>query len=213
MFAINTKAVKNVLHYSFANYLSDLFWGSSGSILPIMVVNVLGAESNAYFYIAWAIGGVFALLLGAIAVSLLVESSHEEEQMRLNIRRASKMAFFIVLPAIIVVLLIADKLLLPFGSTYSENATTLLRILTVSALPLAVNIIYLHIKRVEKKLRIIVGLTLFVTVATLGLAYWLLPLMGINGAGIAWLVSQGIVALAVVGSSLKGKQLISRVSV
>ncbi len=109
----------------------------------------------------------------------------------------------ILVPMVIVILATADWLLLLFGGAYSENATTLLRILTISALPLAVNLVYLGIKRVEKKLKVIVGLSVFAAVATLGLSYLLLPRMGIDGVGIAWLISQGAIALAIAESWLK----------
>jgi len=102
-----------------------------------------------------------------------------------------------------VVVLVADKLLLLFGSTYSQDAATLLRIMAISTLPLAINAVYIATKRVEKRLRAIIGFTVFVAVSALGLAYLLLPSMGINGAGIAYLISDGIGALWIATSWLK----------
>ncbi len=49
----------------------------------------------------------------------------------------------------------------------------------------------------------IVGLTAFVAVVIPRLTYLLLPYMGINGAGIAWLAGQGIVALVIIASLLR----------
>ncbi len=199
-FTIRRRVVNDMLHFSFANYLSGFFWGAPGVVFPIMVVNLLGAELNAYFYIAWAVGGVLTMIPTAVSTSLFAEGSYDEEKLGTNIRRSLKMVLIILVPAVILILVIADKLLLFFGNPYSENGTTLLRILALSTLPLAINIIYLGIKRVQKKLKLIVGLTAFIAVVTLGLVYLLLPLMGINGAGIAWLASQGIVALIIVAS-------------
>ena len=136
----------------------------------------------------------------AVSTSLFAEGSYDETQLRSDIRRSLKMAFVILVPAVILVLVIADKILLLFGGAYSENATSLLRILSLSTLPLAINIIYLGIKRVQQDLKSIVGLTAFMAVVTLGLAYVLLSDMGINGAGIAWLAGQGVTALVVIVS-------------
>ncbi len=108
------------------------------------------------------------------------------------------------------ILAFADKLLLLFGSPYAENATTLLRILAVSALPLTINTVYLGIKMVEKKLRVIVALTAFVAVITLGLSFLLLPRIGINGPGIAWLISQGVIASVIMTSFLRRRQILHR---
>ena len=202
-FAINREAVNDILHFSFANYTGNLFWAAPVFILPIMVVNLLGAELNAYFYIAWAIGGTLTMLPTVTSISLFAEGSYDEEKLGLNIWRSLKMVFVILTPIVILVLAFADKLLLLFGSSYSENATTLLRLLSIAALPLAINVVYLGIKRVERKLKVIVGLTVFAAAVTLGLSFYLLPLIGVNGAGIAWLTSQGVIALVIVASSLK----------
>ena len=199
-FAIRREVVNNMLHFSFANYLSGFFWGAPAVVFPIMVLNLLGAESNAYFYIAWAAGGVLTMIPTAISISLFAEGSYDEEKLGPNIRRSLKMVIIILIPAVILIMVIADKLLLLFGSSYSQSAASLLRILALSTLPLAINIIYLGIKRVQKDLRTIVGLTAFVAAVTLGLAYLLLPLMGINGTGIAWFASQGVVALVIIAS-------------
>jgi len=210
-FTINKKVVNEIMRFSFANYFANIFWGVPTLVLPIMVVNLLGAEPTAFFYIAWTIATVPGIVSGALSTSLFSEGSHDEEGLGLNARRSLKISFLFLIPLVILILAIADKLLLLFGGPYATNATTLLRILAISALPLAINIIYLAIKRVEKKLRVLVGLTAFAAVVTLGLTYLLLPRMGINGAGIAWLTTQGIIALGVVASWLKGRGAASRV--
>ncbi|MCL0079864.1 polysaccharide biosynthesis C-terminal domain-containing protein [Dehalococcoidia bacterium] len=205
-FAVNRKVVNEMLLFSFANYLSVLFWTAPGLVLPIMVVNLLGAEFNAFFYIGWAIGGVLIMIPTAASASLFAEGSYEQERLGINIWRSLKMILLLLVPLVVLVLTFADKLLLLFGIAYSENATTLVRILAISSLPLAVNIVYLAIKRVEKKLKVIVSLTALAAIVTLGLAYLLLPHMGINGAGIAWLVSQAVIALVIVASWLKKRK-------
>ncbi len=202
-FTVNRKVVNEMLYFSFANYISIVFWTAPGLVLPIMVVNLLGAELNAFFFVAWAIGGVLAVIPSAASMSLFTEGSYEQERLGINIWRSLKMILLLFVPLVVLVFAFADKILLPFGIAYAENATTLVRILAISSLPLAVNIVYLAIKRVEKRLKVIMSLTTFITGVTLGLTYLLLSYMGINGAGIAWLVSQGIVAVAIVAGFLR----------
>lgn len=197
-FTIKPRVVKNMLRFSFANYVSTFFWGAPGVVFPIMVINLLGAEPNAYFYIGWAMGGVLMMIPMAVATSLFAEGSYDATTLEAHVRRSLKMVFVLLVPTVILVLLIADKLLLLFGGSYSESATLLLRILTLSTFPLAINSIYLSIKRVEMDLKAIVGLAAFMAVISLGLGYILLPGMGINGAGIAWLVGQGVTTLVVI---------------
>lgn len=204
--AVTREAVDELLHFSLANYIGILLWSAPLLVLPIMVVNLLGPELNAYFYIAFAIGGVLFSIPFAGSTSLFVEGSYTEERLDINLWRSLRMVFVILVPAVILVLAFADKLLLVFGTLYAENASTLLRILAVSALPLAINIIYLGLKMVEKKLRVIVVMTAFVAVVSLGLSFLLLPRIGINGAGVAWIISHGILASVIVISFLKRRQ-------
>ena len=165
----------------------------------------MGREPTAYFYIAWSIGSASAMISGAVSTSLFAEGSHDEERLGLNIWRSLRLILLTVVPAVILILAIAPQLLLLFGGSYSESGASLLRIVAISALPWSINLVYLAKLRVEKKLKVIVGFTAFIAVLTLGLAYLLLPRMGINGAGIAWLATHGIIALVVTVISFRGR--------
>lgn len=212
-FTISHAVLKEIVPFSFANYIGTLLLTAPAMSLPLIAVNLLSAESTAYLYVALTVGSVLTMLPAAVSTSLFAEGSHEEEKLRLHAWRSLRLIFFILVPALILMLVIADKLLLLFGEPYAENATTLLRIMAIAALPTSVNVVYLAMKRVEKKLRVIVGLNAFVATVTLGLTCLLLPRMGINGAGIAVLTSQGIIALVIVAGWLKGKQVVKRAKV
>ncbi|HAS27805.1 MAG TPA: hypothetical protein DCR59_01165, partial [Dehalococcoidia bacterium] len=90
------------------------------------------------------------------------------------------------------------KLLWLFGTQYSASATELVRIMTLGVLPLAVNILYLNIKRVQKDLKMIVGMPAFIAVISIVLALILLTQIGFNGIGIAWLAAHCCCAAAIV---------------
>jgi len=196
--AIRRKVVNQMVRFSFANYITALLWFAPIFILPMMVVNLVGAEANAYFYVAWAIANVlFTIPLGT-SLSLFAEGSYEEQRLGQDTRRSLKLAFTLAIPAIVLIFLIGDKLLLIFGPAYAENATKLLRILALSLMPVSLNAIYFGVKRVEMKMKSVIGLTAFIAVATLVPSWVLLPQMGILGVGVAWLSSQGVVALAII---------------
>ena len=203
---IKKQLANEIFHFSFINYISYLLWNSPTFILPLIVVNLLGAEQNAYFYIAWAVGGIFIAFSRAISLSLFAEGSYDEEQMASNVRRSIKFTLVLLLPAILLLLLVGDKILLIFGQDYSQNGTKLLWLMAISALPVSVNFIYLSVRRVENRLRGIIGLPAFVMAATLALSYVLLPRLGLPGAGIAWLSAHGVAALAVIASWLRTKR-------
>lgn len=205
-----SREINEMVHFSSGSYVANLLQVAPGMILPIMVINLLGPELNAHFYIAWIIAGAVTMVAESTSMSLFAEGSYGERNLGLNVRRSLKLIFLILLPIVILVLAFANKLLLAFGSSYSESGTILLRILTLSALPLAINTIYLSIKRVEKKLTILIAVTAFLAVATLALSYLLLPRIGITGAGIAWLISQGVTALVITAGFLRRQQAMHR---
>ena len=191
------EAVNKIFHFSFTNYIADLLWMAPNYILPIMVLNFLGAEDNAYFYIAWAIGMFLNTIGISISASLLAESSYDETRLKQDTRRSIKLVLLSLIPVIALMLLIGDKLLLLFGEGYSERATHLLWVIALASLPMSLNWIYFGVERVRKKIKNIILMTSFMAVATLGLSYLLLPRLGILGGGIALLSSQGVAAFII----------------
>lgn len=200
--AISKGVVNEMAHFSLANYIANLFWLTPTFILPVMVLNRLGDEPSAYFYITFAVGAMlFTIPLGT-SMSLFAEGSYDEQRLGADARRSLKFAFLLLVPAVVLVLAIADKLLLLFGSSYSQSGTTLLRILALSSFPMAINYIYLSTKRVERKLAVLAGLSALIAIPILVLSYLLLPEMGIKGVGVAWLASHGLVAIGIIASFL-----------
>jgi O-antigen/teichoic acid export membrane protein len=103
---------------------------------------------------------------------------------------------------VIIIFILARWLLGIFNKDYADNAATLLRILVIAMVPNAINTVYLSIKKVEKNIKIIYLVSAALAVMDIGLTYVLVPHMGINGAGIAWLASQIIVAICILFSFL-----------
>lgn len=198
---ISKQIVNDMMHFSLANYAADLLWAIPNLVLPLIVINLLGAEPNAYFYIGWAVGSVLFTIPTAASFSLFAEGSYNKERLAGDIKRSLKLILLLLIPAIIIIILVGDKILLLFGSAYSENATRLLQILAISALPVSINYIYFSIKRVEMKMKSVIVLSAFIAVATLVLSYVLLPQIGILGPGVAWLAVQ-IIAAMIVGYKL-----------
>lgn len=197
--AMHRQVINDIVHYSLGNYLANLLWLAPGLLFPLMVVNILGAEMNAYFYIAWSIATILFMIPLSISLSLFAEGSYGRGLLRANTMKSLKLCLIILIPAILLIFIIGDKLLLLFGQAYSQSATTLLWFLALSALPLTINYIFLSIKRVQKDIRGIIIISGAITVIALSLSYFLMGKMGILGVGVGWTIGQTIVAL-VVGS-------------
>ena len=197
-FVIKRDVVSNLFKFSFVNYLFNLLWSGTAMLLPIIVVNLLGGEASGYFSIAWSLGTVLMMIPSAISTSLFAEGSNDHSTMSANIKRSLWMSFILLVPSILILYFIAGWLLSIFKPAYAANSITLLRILLVSTLPVTINIIYINIKRVEKKLSTILLASAALAVINIGLSYILLPRIGINGVGYAWLVSHGIISICII---------------
>lgn len=195
--AVDRRLVADMIRFSLGNYGANLFLALPGFALPLFVINLVGPAASAYYYIAWAIASVLLMIPGAISLSLFAEGSHDSRRQKQDVGRSLKLIMFVLVPAMAVVFLAGDKILLVFGADYSENATRLLWVLAASALPAGINHIYFSTQRVAMKMGRVLGPAVLVTVATLGLSYLLLPGYGIIGAGISWLVAQSMVTLLV----------------
>jgi O-antigen/teichoic acid export membrane protein len=142
-------------------------------------------------------GAVLSTIAGATTNALFAEGSFDENQLGTNVWRCLKMTYFLLIPAALIVFLLADKLLLIYGTDYSSKGRLLLRLMCITALPLSMNSIYISILRVQKRTTLLILLSLVVAAITLITSYLLLPHLGITATGIGWLVSQSVVAIFV----------------
>lgn len=189
--------IKDMWRYSAGNYLASLFGSAPIYILPIMVVNVLGAEQNAYFYIAWAIASLLFVIPGAVSVSLFAEGSQFEDELGVNVRRSYRFIFLLLIPAVILLLLLGKWLLLAFGAGYSENGLMLLRILALSGIFIGINSVYGSILLIRRRIRELVIITGLTATAVLLISYLVMPITGIIGVGYALIGAQGLVSVYV----------------
>jgi O-antigen/teichoic acid export membrane protein len=195
---IRKAVLKEMVRYSLANYASELLWLAPITILPMMVVNRVGAESNAYFYIAWVTASILFSAPIGITFSLFAEGSHDENKLGADTRKSFMFIILILVPAMLIYFLLGHTALGIFSPEYAARSTHLLWILTLSAAPLSLNYIYTGLNRVHKTMAGSIVLNAWITVVTLVLSWILLPRIGISGAGIGWLVGQSTGALALV---------------
>jgi len=192
---LNIGHTKGILKYSFGSYIASLLARAPIMILPLMVVNLLGTESNAYYYIAWTVASILMALSLAISNSLFAESVYSANKIKENVTRAIKLTFLLLIPAVIVLIIAAKWILLAFGESYSANALTLLYILSISNLPRGINYIYIVLLRVQDRVKELIIIQGLVAVAVLTLSLLALPSYGIIGVGYVWLGVQVVVSI------------------
>jgi len=183
--------LKRVWRFSGVNYLTNFLILAPQTILTLMVVNLVSAETGAFFYIAWMIATVIFMIPNAVSKTLLAQGSN---RIKGNIIKSLKFSFLLLIPAVAVILLLSKYLLLIFGEDYGA-AAGLLRILAISSFPLSLNLVYVTVMNIKHRIGqvfiihfVITGMTLLFSFFSIG---------NLTNIGYSWLASQVIVSVPV----------------
>jgi 2-polyprenyl-3-methyl-5-hydroxy-6-metoxy-1,4-benzoquinol methylase len=186
----NLPVIGRMMKYSLSNFSVNLLWMSPGLLLPLLVTNILGVQANAFFAIGWAMASIILMIPMGISMALFAEGCHEKDQLTDHVNRGALLMLLLIIPVIFIIWLAGEKLLLIFGTAYSQNAIQLLRLLAISAAPAGINYLYLSVSRVQKRMMGTIWLSGFIATTTLVMSYVLLPERGIEGVGLAYLIAQ-----------------------
>jgi O-antigen/teichoic acid export membrane protein len=125
--------------FSFASYVSSVLNLGPVMLLPILTLHLLGAEANAYYYLAFQIANLLNAASYAIGESLMAEASTDESRLGPLLRRSGLMLSAILVPAVTVVAGASGLLLRAFGQAYATEARNLLILLSLSAFAVGLN--------------------------------------------------------------------------
>ena len=159
-------------------------------LLPVFVAIRLSVTENAYFYIVWMVGSMLHLVSPSVAAALFSEGSHAEGDVMRNARNSLAIIGMLVGPMLLACLLGGHYILSFFGPGYSQHGLSSFTLLLISVVPDAITNIYVSVLRVQGRLYVATFLNLSMAAITLVLAWILLPVLGIAGAGWAWLIAQ-----------------------
>lgn len=186
---INMPVISEMRYFSIGNYIAYILYIAPNFLLPLVIINLLGAQANAYFYVTFMIAELIFIIPTAVSQSLFAEGSNRKEGTGEYTQKSLKIIYLLMIPAILVIILIGDKLLLLFGGDYSEHGTRLLQIFAISALFLGINVVYMTVLRLEKKVTEVIAISGFLALGILSLTYGLLlSTENILFAGYSWLL-------------------------
>ena len=204
---LNVGSLKEIFKFSLGTYTADILSIAPTAIIPLMIVNTIGAVNNAYFYIAFSIASLLLTIPGAVAMSLFVEGSHDIP-LKENVIKSLKLTMMILIPITIIVLLFGKEILLIFNKEFSDQSFELLRILAISGLFSAITSIYLAIKRVQKDIKIINYINLISSSFLIIAGYIALIKYGLMGIGYTWLIVNIGMCIVIVGLVVKHDKFI-----
>lgn len=192
-----------IVRYVAGDYLGSLFAIGSSSILPVLVLGVLGAASSAHFYMVGMIATATQLVPAVLATSLLVEVSSGRATFEEDGVRVTRQLALLLGPIAVFLVVFADPVLRIFGPAYAADGATALRLLALAGIPWAViNLAFIRL-RLEQRVRWVVVAQVMLAVLLVVPVVVVLPAWGITGVGIVTLVSQSLVAAVLGWSELR----------
>lgn len=191
---IEKTMIKDMMQYSLGNHAANIFYFLPVAVLPLLVIQFLGEETNAYFRVAWSISAILLMIPFSISTSLFVEGTFSRNELGLNIKRSLKLISVLIVSANISIFIFGKYILLLFGEIYAINGFEILLILSAASIPHSVNVVYVAVMRVEQKVAQVIYVYGGIAFITLAGSYILTHSMGLIGIGVSWILGNGIVA-------------------
>ena len=190
------RVIDEIIHFSLGNYIADFFLVAQMSFLPILILNVIGAEETAYFYVAFSIVSLLYAIPNSVFMSMFIEGSHDEP-LRRNVIKSLVAVGLIIIPAGTLIYFSGDLFLSLFGEEYSFNAYEILKLLVLSTFFVIINTLFTAVKRVQKDMKPLISINLLLFVSTIAFSYFFMLRYGLLGVGMGWIIGQAVTAVGV----------------
>lgn len=184
-----------VLDYGAATFIQGLY-----TVLPLLVLGLLGSTTNAYFWIPFSLITAVDMMSLSIATSMTVEGAFAKNRLAELARTAIRRFAVVVVGASAALAAGAPLILLPFGGDYVEAGTSALRVLAIGVVCHGIIELYVGLARVRRNgvglIAVAAGrCVLALTLCTvLGMRY------GMMGVAWGWALMSIVLALAVLPS-------------
>jgi len=197
--------------YATSNYLGGLFGVLPITVVPLIVLNVLGSASAAYFYMPMMIAAMISLICNSISQALIAECAQTDDadKQKHYFRRAMKHQYQLLVPLIAVLTLIAWPVLSIYGHAYAHNGFLPLIILIISGLFVGLNWLGDTWLNITKRHKDYFLMNAFNSIAVVGSVY-LFSKHGLVAVAFGWLIGQ-IISAAVYVLIFARNQLLSLV--
>ena len=200
--SVDPEFVRQSLKFSSGNYVAQILLNITYLVLPIIILNMLGSDASAKYYIAFTIGNFLLQVPDAVGTSLFVEGSHGES-MRKNVIRAAGAIYAILIPGVIFFYLFGGQVLGLFSKDVNAESIELLRIFAFTSLFFAVYCLIVPVLNVRMNVKRVIQLNAVICVLFMSMSYMFLQWFGITGAGLALMTTYIIMDVVIVALAWK----------
>ena len=199
---VDRSALAKVAHYSSASYVANIFNMAPVLVLPVVVLNRLGAPAAAYYALAFAIANLLYAVVYAVCQSLFAEGSYEGQELSTLLWRSTLAIGGTLVPAAIALFAAAEPVLRIFGESYAVGAAALLRTFAVASPVVALYSLGTLVLRIEQRVYGLVFVNVIYCAVITGLAYRYVD-GGLVWIGYAWLTGNLVAGVASLGACLR----------
>jgi O-antigen/teichoic acid export membrane protein len=159
-------------------------------LMPAVVAASTNATQAGYFFVPWSIANGVMLVAINTSTGLTVQSSVRPAELPSLTHRTLVQTLRLVVPIGLITALIAAYVLKLYGPGYSHHGTWLLRLMMLGSVPNAVYVIGEALLRIQHRPAHLMLIQGGQSIVFLVLSIWLLNRLGINGVGLAFVISQ-----------------------
>jgi O-antigen/teichoic acid export membrane protein len=188
------RTLKPLLHFSSANYAGNICMMLPTLVVPLIVLDRLGASAAAYYFVAFQIAALLYSTVYVVEQVFLAEGSHAEADWREIRKRSRRFAAALFVPACLVLIVAAHWVMLIFGARYSHYGTPSLMVLALAVIPIAASNWSWTVLRLTGQLRLLVASAGVYALAICGLAWFLAP-RGLTALTASWPVGCSLSAI------------------
>jgi len=189
--------VRDVASFVRGDYVGTVLLLAAVFGLPLVVLARLGPEAAAVYGIAWQIAYALYLVVNGMGQSLVAHLAADPQKVEAARRSMVHKAMALLVPAVVVIAAAAYPLLSLFGAHYADEGSLLLVLLVLSAIPNVITWSTVWAARVRRDGRVLFGLPAAITTTVIAGSWFLMPVMGVLGTGVAWLGAQSVAAAGV----------------
>ena len=182
--------------FALSNYAGGIFGVLPTTLLPLIILHVLGPEKSAYFYMPMQLAVFLGVIASSTSQAMLSEAAHEEssDATYRHIQNGFKHLYSLLIPAAMALALLGPFILEAYGPDYAQEGTVLLQFFCAASLFVAFNWVgdtWLNIQKRNKAFLAMNGIN-----ATLVISLCLLAAEhGLAAVGSGWLAAQALSAL------------------
>ncbi len=174
------------------DYLASIFAQGASTVLPVLIVAIVGPTANAYFYIPFMIVSAFDLLFLNVTSSLTVEGALAGARLPVLARDVLRRMRLPLAGGVVVLIVAANVILAPFGARYANVGAPVLRLLACASVFRMLGAVFVAICRVQGRAELILAMQGAVFVLVVAGTVALGRSGGIDGVASSWLIANAV---------------------